>query len=120
MRPRFGVRLRCPWCVPTTNHLSAVTSTRCWIRAFPDSAFACVLTGDGSVRLQTATYLGLWQRHAIEDLIRDTGRVTAVRWDSAAPCEITGATSAAIDSDAFAVGARPEQTIFAPLLADPR
>lgn len=77
-------------------------------------------TADGDVRLRTATCLGPWQRRAIADLIRDTGRVTAVIWDNADSCAAPEASSGAADPEAFDVRALPEQAMFAPLLADPR
>ena len=99
---------------------------RGYLNALLDSRFPGLglrvrsLMADGAVRLHTATCLGPWQRRAIADLIHETGRVTAVAWERADPCDATSADSDAADPDAFDVRALPEQAMFAPLLADPR
>lgn len=121
----LGLALGCAVLAPRV-HADNQPYLRGYLNALLDSRFPGLglrvraLTPDGGVRLRTATCLGPWQRRAIADLVRDTGRVTAVNWDSADPCEASGAPNGAADPDAFDVRALPEQAMFAPLLADPR
>lgn len=99
---------------------------RGYLNALLDSRFPGLglrvrtLEPNGGVRLHSASCLGPWQRRAIADLIRDTGRVTSVAWDNADPCAPAAAASGGSDPDAFDVRALPEHAMFAPLLADPR
>lgn len=98
------------------GYLNALMDTR-----FPGLGLRVRSLGaDGSVRLHTVACLGPWQRRAIADLIRDTGRVTAVGWDGADACNTDGKVDGEVDADVFDVRALPEQAMFAPLLADPR
>lgn len=96
-----------------------------YINALVDSRYAGLglratsADTQGRVTLWSEACLGPWQRRAIERLLRETGRVHNVRFDSSEACkgevDVPAPDIAAID-----VHALPEQALFMPLIADPR
>ncbi len=96
-----------------------------YINALVDSRYAGLglratsVDVEGRVSLWGEACLGPWQRRSVERLLRETGRVTTVRFDSSEACK-GEAQVPAPDIAAIEIRALPEHVLFMPLIADPR